>query len=136
MATTISTAIADQIITLFTGQTVYLSLHTANPGKTGANLATAVGLLEVLPGDWDAITDDPSTGGRMQAITAKTFGNAEAVETITHFGFWDGPDPQQNTFLGGAELTAPQTTAIGNPVNIPAGGIVVAAAGAGQTPES
>src|SRR5690606_17760374 len=98
-----------------------------------ANLATVVGLLEVEPSDWDPIEDDPATGGRLQRIKAKTFGAATGAETLTHFGFWDGPDVGEANWLGGAKLTVDQTTSEGNPVNVAAGAIVVAAAGAGQT---
>lgn len=106
MATTIPDAKSEQILALWTGATVYVSLHTADPGKTGASEATGIGRVEILTGDWAAAVADATTGGRLQDNSSLIdFGTTSVEETYTHFGFWTA-DPG-GTWLGGASLTNP-----------------------------
>jgi len=71
-----------------------LSLHTADPGTTGANEATG--------GSYARVTTTVTATNGTGTSTQVTF-NAPAG-TFTHFGAWAGA-----TFLGGDPLDAPVT---------------------------
>lgn len=129
MATTITDAKAEAILALWTGGTIYASLHTADPGKTGASEATGVGRVQILTGGWNAAVADGGTGGRLQDNAADVdFGTSTAAETYTHFGFWDASSG--GTFLGGASLTSSVAVAIGEGIKFPAGDLDMVGYGA------
>lgn len=132
MTTTITDTDAESIVSLWTGGDLWISLHTADPGETGANEATAVGRVQITSASgWDSAEDDPTTGGRRQVTASQiSFGNASTTETVTHVGFWTAET--SGTFRGGAELTSSQELVEGNPVTIPAGDGMIVGAGHGQ----
>ena len=83
--------VADDIIskvlrnTNFTpASTIYVSIHTASPGETGANENSA------YTGDRKSVAfDAPSAGtGVTQNTGAVTFASMPAI-TVTHIGLWD-----------------------------------------------
>lgn len=122
---------AESIVALITGQDVEVSLHTADPGKTGANEADITqsnGRVSILTADWNAAVDDGPTTGRLQDnVNELDFGNATADESVTHIFFWesDGTTP-----IGGFALVDSKTLVTGEPVKMPAGDLDVVGAGA------
>jgi hypothetical protein len=86
---------------------LYVSLHTASPGATGANECADATYARVAvattAGSWDA----PSTGGggrTTQNAGTITFPALTAGVTITHVGLWDAASG--GNFLKGGALTA------------------------------
>lgn len=93
---------------------VWVSLHTADPGLTGAS--------EVGTGDWPAYArQDPAGGGAVASGFAAPAGkatenanlmlypinNGAGTVTITHFGIWDAATGG-NCLLAGALTAAKQ----------------------------
>lgn len=81
------------------GGVTHMSLHTANPGTTGANESTA---------DRVAITYGAADEGvATQTGGARNFTGGASSGPCTHAGLWDaGTD---GTFKGGSALTGDQT---------------------------
>lgn len=75
----------------------HLSMHTGDPGTTGASEVTG-GLYEREPVTYDAT---PAAG--LGDITAPVVFNVPSSVTLSHWGAWD-----DTTFLFGATLTASQ----------------------------
>jgi len=127
--TVIPNAVAEDILELYTGADVWVSLHTDEPGKTGAYESANLTRQKIATsGGWGSVSDDVGSGGRKVANAAQLdYGEAVAAEEIGYFGFWDAAS--SGNWLGGAPVTTPQETVIGNPVFVPVGGIVVIAAG-------
>src|SRR5579871_4513941 len=102
----------------FTGPaTVYLSLHTADPGLTGANevAGNAYARTAIAMGA-------PSGGSGSNAALVFPAPTPANWGTVTHIGFWDAAS--NGNFLGGVALTNQVATSIGVPVDFAAGGIV------------
>lgn len=80
----------------------YLSLHTADPGSTGAS--------EVAGGSpayaRTAITWNPASGGSIDDATSSAL-NVPGSTTVTHFGLWDALSA--GNFLMGGALPVPET---------------------------
>lgn len=76
------------------------SLHTASPGTTGAN-EVAGGSYARKPITWNA-----ATGGELDSSNQPVF-DVPGSTTVTHFGLWT----TGGTYLGGDELSAPETFA-------------------------
>lgn len=94
--------------TNFTAPTgVYVKLHTADPGASGAT-AAAAGDTTRKQITWNA----PSSGSMTMATIASSWTNGGTSETITHISFWDAATV--GNFLGSAALTASQAWASGN----------------------
>jgi hypothetical protein len=100
----------------FTVTSVYVSLHTDDPGETGAN--------EVTGGSYarQSCAFDPAGSGLADNTAAVTFTDMPA-ETITHIGLWD--DPTAGNFLWGGAATTPLTTNEGDTYQIGAGDLDV-----------
>ena len=94
--------------------TIYVSLHTASPGETGAN--------EMTTGAFPAyVRKDAANGGAVgDGWTAQVDGvcknalqlifpvhNGAAPVTITHYGLWDAPTG--GNYLMGAALASSRT---------------------------
>lgn len=86
----------------------YVSLHSADPGETGASeLATANGYAR------QAAAFDAAAAGVTQNNGAVTFTNTgSAWSAATHFGVWDAVSG--GNFLGGGALAAPKTIGAGD----------------------
>ncbi|HEX7162066.1 MAG TPA: hypothetical protein VF223_12625, partial [Trebonia sp.] len=98
---------------------------------TGGGSYTVTVTQEGVSG-WSAFADDATTGARQTTNASElSFGNASGAEALTHFSLWDAA--VGGNFILGAALTASQTTVAGQPVTVPAGNIVIVAAGHGQT---
>jgi hypothetical protein len=96
--------------------TVYVSLHTADPGETGDNEVTGGGYSR------KAVTFNAPSGGSMTNAADVDFPNMPAA-TITHVGLWDAASA--GNFLWGGALTASKTTNAGDTFRIPAGQLTV-----------
>lgn len=107
--------------TAFTGAaTVYVSLHTAAPGLTGANEVSGNAYART------AITYGTPTGGSGSNSGAVTFPAPTPANwgTVTHFGVWDA-STAGNYYFGDA-LTNAIATSIGVPVTFPVGNLTYA----------
>lgn len=129
MATTIPDAKSEEILDIWTGTDIYVSLHTGDPGKTGASEATGVGRILITSAtDWNSAVAHGGTGGRLiDNSVLIDFGTSTANETYTHFGFWTAVSG--GTFLGGAGLTSSVAVSIGEGVRFPAGDLDMIAYG-------
>ena len=107
--------------TAFTGPvTLYMSLHTATPGLTGANEITGNAYART------AIAFGAPAGGSGSNSGAVTFPapTPAAQGTATHFGVWDAATV--GNLLYQDALTAPVATSIGVAVSFPIGNVTVA----------
>jgi len=94
----------------------HVSLHTADPGTTGAD--------EVAGGSYarQAVTWDPASGG-VKANATQLVWNIPPGTTITHVGGWDAAGG--GTFRGGGPLTASQSYPTGGTFTINAGNLTI-----------
>lgn len=96
--------------------TIYVSLHTADPGTDGANELIGNGygrqLMPFNAAGADGITENTND---------ETFGPATTAgwTEATHFGFWSAET--EGTFHGGFALTTPRTVALGDSAQFAAG---------------
>ena len=97
---------------------IYVSVHTADPGETGANENSA------YDGDRKAVTfDAPSAGsGVTQNAGSVTFANMPAI-TVTHIGLWDATTG--GNFLWGNALVASKIVSGGDSFVIATGDLDV-----------
>lgn len=81
-------------------QASYVSLHTADPGTTGAS--------EVSGGSYarQSIAWNAASSGDLRSSNAPVF-NVPGSTTVTHFGLWTASSG--GTFLTGGALSASQT---------------------------
>jgi hypothetical protein len=91
---------------------VYLSLHTGDPGSTGAS--------EVTGGSYarQAVALDAANAKATANTDIEDFAGMPAV-TVTHIGLWDAST--NGNFLIGGALTASRSPAAGDTVRINAG---------------
>ena len=95
----------------FTSNPVYVSLHTADPGLTGAN--------EVSGGPGPYARQNAGSGWTAAASKESdttgdiTFTGMPAV-TVTHIGIWD--DPSAGNFLLSGALAVSQSVSVGQSV--------------------
>jgi hypothetical protein len=93
---------------------IHVSLHTATPGRMGAN--------EVAGGSYarQHATFDAAASRVTQNDVAALFSALPAC-TVTHVGFWDDSSPPN--FLLGHQLAIPRTFLAGDNGNFPIGTI-------------
>ncbi len=102
--------------TTFTGITaVYVKLHTADPGASGAT-AAAAGSTTRPAITWAA----PSGGAIAMTGTAPSWTNGGTSETLSHLSFWDSASA--GNFLGSVALGSTQAWATGNVYTLSAQG--------------
>jgi hypothetical protein len=92
---------------------IYVSLHTGDPGLTGANEVTGGSYARVLCNSWNA-----SSGGNKTNSADILFSGMPAV-TITHAGVWDAASGVN--FLDGGALGSSRTLQAGDAYRIAAG---------------
>lgn len=85
----------DQLATV----AVWVSLHTSDPGTTGASEVTGGSPAYARK----AITWNAAASGGLDSSNAPLF-DVPASTTITHFGLWSASSA--GTFYGGASLSA------------------------------
>jgi len=105
--------------------TWYLSLHTADPGLTGANE-----LLTSVDADYvrKAITF-AAASGLTKATDAGVTWTADAAATtyiVTHIGVWDALTA--GNFLSYGELAVPETIVASGALNLSAGRVIASIA--------
>lgn len=107
--------------TAFTGPaTLYVSLHTAAPGLTGANEVSGNAYART------AVVMGTPTGGAGASTTAVTFPAPTPSNwgTVTHFAIWDAATA--GNMLEGDALASPIVTSVGVPIVFPIGNISAA----------
>jgi hypothetical protein len=91
--------------------TAYVSLHTGDPGNTGANEITGGAYGRLGPITFEQVSGPNPTVQGNQAIL--TFNAATAAwGLIAYFGLWIGTPP--GVFYGASALTVPQTINAGD----------------------
>jgi hypothetical protein len=100
----------------FTVTTVYGSLHTADPGETGASEATGGSYAR------QSVTFGAASSGSISNSATITFASMPAG-TFTHCGTWDASTA--GNFLGGGSLTASKTTQAGDTIEFTSGQFTV-----------
>lgn len=127
----------DALLTWFKGttfpaaiSTVYISLHTDNPGSAGAaNDVTAsvcTNRGSIAAADLSAPAASVLTGGGRQISNSATVtltSNAGANATITYFGLWDAASA--GNFLGYGTLSTPRAVQIGDLVQFPIAQLII-----------
>jgi|YelNatPaOPRAMG01_1025707.scaffolds.fasta_scaffold66889_1 hypothetical protein len=98
----ISTAAKNYALDGLLQATLTASLHTADPGATGANEVSGGGYARA------SITFSAAGNGQSATSAAVTWLNLPAV-TVTHVGIWRG-----GVFLFGAPLTQSRTVQAGD----------------------
>lgn len=97
---------------------VYCSLHTADPGETGASEATGGSYAR------QAITfAAASNPGGTKATSADLVFTSMPASTITHVGVWDASSA--GNFLVGGALAASKTLNAGDTFRITSGNLTV-----------
>lgn len=97
---------------------IYWSLHTGNPGETGANEHGATAAYARTAGALGA-------GNPAANVAAIEYPQASANYSaqITHFGCWDAAGAGAGNFLGGGTLTTPRTISTGDIPRFAAGAL-------------
>jgi hypothetical protein len=98
---------------------IYVSLHSADPGDTGANELSGGSYARVVMNVWDVAAAGASENTNVIAFATASGDWAQA----THFGLWDAITT--GNFLGGAALTTPRTVASGDDAEFAAGALDV-----------
>lgn len=129
--------LADKILTWVKGttfpaalSTVYISLHSSDPGTAGANgdvQATVTGSANrtsVATSTFSAVGSAP--GGGFQVTnnnSVQITASATGAATVTHFGVWDSVT--SGNFLASGSLTASVGVVIGDTVQFNAGALAI-----------
>lgn len=103
----LTAAVRDQVATYKGTILAYLSVHTADPGTTGANEATG-GSYARQQNTWGAVSNGSITG------TAKTF--TPGAGTFAFGGYWTAATG--GTFLGGFAFSASKTLAANDTLTV------------------
>lgn len=98
---------------LATATNYYLSLHTADPGGTGASEGTSYGGRQT-------VQFAASSSGTQHSNTAQSF-TITTSQTFTYFGVWTAATG--GTFIRGGSLTASITPPAASTVTVASGGI-------------
>ena len=97
---------------------LFASWHTADPGATGANEYTAVGITRVASGTLTSTSDADSADLTNAAAITSPAATGAATE-ILYLGLWTAM--AGGTFVGSHELAAGVTLALGEKIRVPAG---------------
>ncbi len=97
----------------------YVSLHTGDPGITGAN--------EVSGGSYARQqTGFNAAASKAGANTASITFSSMPTATVTYVGLWDAST--SGNFLGGGELSESVSVSVGNPLVLAAEHVILAVA--------
>ncbi len=99
------------------GATVYVSLHTADPGEVGSNEVAGGSYARQASGGFAAAAGGTTDNDAIIDFTLMP------AETMTHVGIWDAVTA--GNFLIGGELAAPKTTNAGDTFRMAAGDLDV-----------
>lgn len=109
------------LTTLMTGR--YISLHTADPGNTGADEVSGGSYARKAQGAFGNAGSNPTTLSNSADID---FATATASwGTVTHFGIWDAVSG--GNFLGGYALSASKLVGDTDVARFPSGSLQVTA---------
>ncbi len=106
----------------------YISLHSADPGLTGASELTGNAYARMAVssavGSWGA----PATNGAVRQITNTNLisfpaATPAAWSAATHFGVWDAATA--GNFIRGNVLDAPKTAGIGDNIKFDPGALIL-----------
>ena len=95
--------------TTFTAGSLYVKLHTADPGATGATAASAVTTRY-------ACTFSASSAGSMALTSMGGTWSMTATETISHISLWDAATA--GNFLWSVALTASKSVVSGDTLSL------------------
>lgn len=95
--------------TTFTAGSLYVKLHTADPGATGATAASAVTTRY-------ACTFSASSAGSMALTSMGGTWSMTATETISHISLWDASTA--GNFLWSVALTASKSVVSGDTLSL------------------
>jgi hypothetical protein len=107
---------AAQDAILGTGTTYFLSLHTADPGQTGASEGTD---------GRQAITFAASSNGTQASNDAQSWASAKGGQTYTDFGIWTAATG--GNYLRGGPLNGSYTPTAGQPIDFASGAVTLTA---------
>lgn len=96
--------------------TYYLSLHTADPGQSGASEGTD---------GRQAITFGNSSSGTQASTNTQTWSSAVGGQTYTYFGIWTLASG--GTYKRGGQLAAPITPPASSIIQFPTGNVTLTA---------
>src|SRR5690606_36564340 len=118
----LSDAIAEQMLDTVITSDVVISLHTADPGSTGANEITGAYRVTIETGEWNAY----ATVGGAQVVTNANIeeftDEADAVESVTHFTMCE---VDAETFCLSNVLCESKPITTGNVIRIPEGSCTI-----------
>jgi hypothetical protein len=98
--------------------TIYMKLHTGDPGESAANNAAAhTGRV--------AVSFGTAAAGLISNDAIVTFASMTAAETITHFSLWDTVGPAGGNPLATGALSASKTVGIGDTLDFAVGEVDV-----------
>ena len=104
--------------TLPTAGTVWVSLHTGDPGDTGANEivvgATNYLRISVAAAGWTKTTAGTASATNTADIVFPASGTVTWAGTVTHVGIWNSLPAGSNNFLFGGALTTSRIVASGD----------------------
>ena len=95
--------------TTFTAGSLYVKLHTADPGATGATAASAVTTRY-------ACTFSASSAGSMALTSMGGTWSMTATETISHISLWDASTA--GNFMWSVALTASKSVVSGDTLSL------------------
>ena len=101
----------------------YVSLHTADPGNTGANEISGSGYARYGPVTFANAGNNPTVASNTAILT---FSAATAAwGKISYFGIWDAATA--GNFLGSGALTTPKPVNSGDTARFAAGALTITA---------
>lgn len=103
-----------------TAKITFISLHTGDPGTTGANEVTGDGYSRKTV-SWDTSTHKNTNLIQMENTGSTSWG------TITHAGFWT--DEATDVLIGTVALAVPKAALPGSIVSVPIGDLIASATG-------
>lgn len=107
---------------------IYVSLHSASAGETGANELAASGNYSralTAPSDWNVAVSGATTNANTITFdTASADWNSGS--TIGFFGLWDhASETTSANFIGGGVISIPRSMLNGDTAKINAGTLIV-----------
>ena len=99
--------------------TAYVSLHTADPGNTGANEISGSGYARQGPVGFTNAGANPTVGSNTAIITYPAA--TAAWGTIGYFGLWDAATA--GNYRGSGAVTTPKTINSGDTARFAAGAV-------------
>lgn len=105
------------------GNATHVSLHTADPGATGASEANGNGYARQAVTFSIASSGETDNDAKLEwTASGGTLGGA----AVTHYGLWDAATA--GNFIGGGSLSQSRTIADGDKLEIAAGALTLSVA--------